>query len=162
MTKIGEPWTPRRHSMKLSPAYRVLTLFARRVLDAIEIEHENHAGKNNGRLIVPYRTLGEYCGKANNHIIAQAIRELEALGFITVIRGHAKGPEPAPNTFGLTYVNGHNGSQPTDDWKEISTLEDAHTRLAAVEKKRPQSDWFKAAQGAEAIPASKTPPAARH
>jgi hypothetical protein len=156
MKKIGEPWTARRHSMKLSPAYRVLPLYARRVLDAIEIEHEKHAGKDNGRLIVPYRTLEEYCCKANNRILAQAIRELEALGFITVIHGHAKGTEHAPNKFSLTYVPGHDGSQP-DNWKEIATFEDAHVRLAAAQKKRPQSNWFKAAQDAEVIPASKNP-----
>jgi hypothetical protein len=161
--KIGEPFTPRRHSMKLSPAYRVLSLYARRVLDAIEIELEKHAGKDNGHLIVTYKTLRSYCCRANDRILAQAIRELETLGFAIVIRGHAKGPKRAPNMFGLTYVPGHNGSPPTDDWKEIATLEEAHVRLAAAKKKRPQSCWFKAAQNAEAIPASKPPgPAARH
>jgi hypothetical protein len=163
MKKIGEPFTPRRHSMKLSPAYRVLPLYARRVLDAIEIELEKHAGKDNGHLIVPYKTLRPYCCTANDRILAQAIRELETLGFVTVIRGHAKGPERAPNMFGLTYA-GHNGGPPTDDWKEITTLEEAHVRLAAAQKRRPRSTWFKAAQNAEAIPASKKPPgrAARH
>jgi hypothetical protein len=127
MTKIGEPWTPRRHSMKISPAYRVLPLYARRVLDAIEIELENHAGKDNGRLIVPYITLGPYCCTANDRILAQAIRELEILGFITVIHVHAKGPEYAPNMFGLTYAPGHDGSPPTDGWKEITSRRSTRT-----------------------------------
>ena len=144
--KIGEPFTPRRHSMKLSPAYRVLSLYARRVLDAIEVELEKHAGRDNGQLIVPYKTLRAYCCTANDRILAYAIRELEALGFIEVIRGHAgNGAERKPNMFGLTYVPGHNGRPPTDDWKEISTLEEAQARLAASRKKRPQNEWFKAA-----------------
>jgi len=150
--QIDEPFIMIRRSMLESPAYRVLSVMARRVLNAIEIEHLKHGGKENGKLIVPYKTLKTHCCAANHRVLAQAIRELEALGFILVVRGHAgNGVERAPNLFGLTYVPGHNGGPPSDDWKEFKTLEEAQARLVEAKKKRPQSNWFKAARSAQAI-----------
>jgi hypothetical protein len=152
VSRIKEQFIPIRLSMLESPAYRTLSVLARRVLNAIELEHLKHGGKDNNRLIVPYKTLCAYCCTANRRTLAQAIRELEALGFIIVIRGHAgNGVERAPNMFGLTYLPGHNGGPPSDNWKDISTIEEAQARLAAAKKGRPQSDWFKGAKHVGAI-----------
>jgi hypothetical protein len=154
--RIKEQFIPIRLSMLESPAYRALSMLARKVLNAIEVEHLKHGGKDNGQLIVPYNQLRKYCGGASKRtskrLIAQAIRELEALGFIMVIRGHAgNGVERAPNMFGLTYLPGHNGGPPSDEWKNIGSIEEAQARLAAAKEGRPQSDWFKGAQNAKVI-----------
>ena len=43
-----------------SPAFRVLSLSARRVLDRIEIELAHHGGQDNGRLPVTYEHFHDY------------------------------------------------------------------------------------------------------
>jgi hypothetical protein len=43
-----------------SPAWSVLSLSARRVLDRIEIEHADHGGNDNGRLPVTYDDFERY------------------------------------------------------------------------------------------------------
>src|ERR1700686_3983281 len=62
-----------------SPAYRVLSLSAHRVLDRISIELAHHGGNDNGKLPVTYEQFMEY--GMDRNAVAPAIRELEALGF---------------------------------------------------------------------------------
>jgi hypothetical protein len=134
-----------RRIMLESPAWRVLSITARRALNAIEREHLRHAGKDNGKLIVTYKTLAEYCLAGDQHLISQALRELEALGFIVVKRG--KGGNAGryePNEFGLTYLPWHNGA-PTDEWSQITTIEEAKQRVEDAKRKRGQTEWFKTA-----------------
>ena len=68
--------------MMESPAYRVLSLSAHRVLDRICIELGHHGGADGTKLPVTYEHFMEY--GVHRHAIAPAIRELEALGFIEV------------------------------------------------------------------------------
>ena len=69
-----------------SPAYRVLSLSAHRVLSRIEIEHAHHGGKQeeNGKLPVTYADFESY--GVHHASIRPAISELEALGFIEITR----------------------------------------------------------------------------
>ena len=62
-----------------APAYRVLSLSARRVLDRLEIELGHHGGNDNGRLPVTYEDFERY--GIDRHSIAPAIREAETLRF---------------------------------------------------------------------------------
>jgi hypothetical protein len=48
--RINEQFLARVVSMLESPAYRVLSLSARRVLDRLEIELAHHGGNDNGDL----------------------------------------------------------------------------------------------------------------
>ena len=59
-----------------SPAWSVLSLSARRVLDRLEIEHAHHGGNDNGRLPVTYDDFE--CYGIHRHSIAAAIRETVA------------------------------------------------------------------------------------
>lgn len=43
-TNIAGQWTAHRIDMLRSPAWRVLSLSVRRILDRIEIEHASHGG----------------------------------------------------------------------------------------------------------------------
>src|ERR1700722_10930144 len=86
-----------------SPAYRVLSLAARRVLDRVEIEFAHHAGKDNGCLPITYDDFEKH--GIHRHAICPAIRESVALGFLQVTEaGRAGNAEfRRPNLFRLTY-----------------------------------------------------------
>jgi len=109
-----------------SPAFRVLSLSAHRVLARIEIELATHGGKENGKLPVTYDDFEKY--GIHRHAISSAIREAVALGFIELtVHGCAGNAEHrAPNIFRLTYrpSTGRQGDG-THEWRRIKTIEEA-------------------------------------
>jgi hypothetical protein len=119
--------------MLASPAYRVLSQSAYRVLARIQIEHDHHGGKDNGRLPVTYEDFEAY--GIERHAIAPAIRELEALGFIEVTeRGRAGNAEfRSPNRFRLTFQPTQ-ADQPTDKWRRFESVEQAEAVAKAARK----------------------------
>jgi hypothetical protein len=125
---IGGQFAPRLIEMMESPAYRVLSLSARRVLERIEIELAQHGGKDNGGLPVTYDDFEHY--GIRRDCIAPAIRELVALKFIQITKpGRAGNAEfRAPNLFRLTYRHTKR-EEPTNEWRRIATVEQAD-RLA--------------------------------
>ena len=124
--KISGQFAPRLVEMLEAPAWRVLSLSARRVIERVEIELAHHGGKDNGRLIVTYDDLVNY--GIDRHAIAPAIREAAALGFIEVTEhgraGNAKWR--TPNCFRLTFrpTKGLPGDG-THGWRKIDTMEAA-------------------------------------
>ena len=128
-----------------SPAYRVLSLAAHRVLSRIEIENVRHAGQENGNLVVTYEQFIAY-GVGRNEI-GPAIRELGALGFIEVTaRGVAgNADQKAPNKFRLTY-RGSAGTHAvmgdgSHEWRRITTIEEAKAIATAARNAKPQRAW---------------------
>src|SRR5215471_10390340 len=113
-----------------SPAWSVLSLSARRVLDRIEIEHADHGGNDNGRLPVTYDDFERY--GIHRHAIAAAIRETVALGFAEITeRGRAGNAEfRSPHKFRLTYFPVRR-APPTSEWQRIKTVEEAQLARAA-------------------------------
>ena len=100
---INGQFTMRPIEMLRSPAYRVLSLSARRMLDRIEIEHARHGGKENGRLPVTHADFREY--GIDRHAVAPGIREVVALGFVEQTqRGFAGTAQHRPSLFRLTYL----------------------------------------------------------
>ena len=75
--KISGQFSPRLIEMLESPAYRVLTNTAHRVISRIEIELGHHGGNDNGRLPVTYDNFIDY-GVARM-CIAPAVRGLPGL-----------------------------------------------------------------------------------
>ena len=119
--------------MLLSPAWRVLSLSARRVLDRLEIERAQHGGQDNGRLPVTFEQLFEY--GIHRHAIAPAVRELEALGFAIVTERGRSGNAGyrKPNLFRITFhPGGTDSGEPSDEWRSIKTLEEAETLAATA------------------------------
>jgi hypothetical protein len=116
-----------------SPAYRVLSLSARRVLDRLDIEFAHHGGTDNGRLPVTYDDFERY--GIDRHAIAPAIREVTALGFAEVTeRGRAGNSEfRTPSRYRITYRNTEY-ARPTDDWRDIKTDVQAETTARAARK----------------------------
>jgi hypothetical protein len=128
---ISEQFSARTISMMESPAFRVLSLSARRVLDRIEIEHAHHGGHDNGALPVTYDDFVRY--GVHRRRVAPAIRELEALGIIRVIRGCGGNADfRMPSKFTLTNRQTEEGAKPTDDWKKIQTIEEAEALACAA------------------------------
>src|SRR4051794_31274966 len=101
--KIGEQFAPRPIRMLESPAYRVLSLTAHRVLARIEIEMAHHGGFDNGRLPVTFDDFEDY--GIHRHAVAAALRECVALGFLEISeRGRAANAEfRTPSKYRLTY-----------------------------------------------------------
>jgi hypothetical protein len=120
-TQIAGQFAAHRIDMLRSPAWRVLSLSARRVLDRIEIEHADHGGAENGRLPVTYDDFNLY--GIHRHAIGPAIREVVALGFAEITQaGRAGNAEfRKPNLFRLTYFSTMVG--PTDEWQKITENE---------------------------------------
>jgi hypothetical protein len=118
-----------------SPAYRALSFSGRRVLDVIEIELAQHAGKDNGKLPVTFRDFVAYGLHWNG--IAPAIRETVSLGFVKVTRpGRAgNGASRIPNLFRLTYRHSDR-EEPTHDWRRITTMEQARKLAGRTRPKK--------------------------
>jgi hypothetical protein len=127
--KISGQFAARLIEMMESPAYRVLSLSAHRVLSRIEIEWAHHGGQDNGQLPVTFDDFERY--GVNRHAIGPAIAELEALGFIVVTEKGKKALAAdyrRPNKFLLTSRPTHKGADPLHSWKRFRTIEEAQEK----------------------------------
>lgn len=108
-----------------SPAWRVMSMSARRVVDRIQIEFAHHGGKDNGKLPCTYNHFVEY--GIDRHSVGPAIRESCALGFLEVTeRGRPSAGEfRSPNKFRLTFRHTEAGGPATDEWQRIKSTADA-------------------------------------
>jgi hypothetical protein len=136
---IKEQFVGRPVEMLESPAYRVLSQSAHRVLSRIEVELGHHGGKDNGNLPVTYDDFEHY-GIVDRHLIAQAIRELVAVKLIEITKtGYAGNSEfRSPNLFRLTYKHTKR-EEPTHDWRRITTMEQAQKLVREARKKQNSS-----------------------
>jgi len=143
--KIDEQFAWRAIRMLESPAYRVLTLSAHRILARVEIEMAHHGGFDNGKLPVTYEDFEEY--GMDRHAVAPAIRECCALGFLEVTeQGRAGNAEfRQPSKYRLTYRH-VDRANPTNEWQRIHTVEEAEQiaraarrSVAAASRKRKTS-----------------------
>jgi hypothetical protein len=137
--KIEGVFAPRLIEMLESPAYRVLSVSAHRVLSRVEIEIAHHGGHDNGALQVTYRNFEDY--GIDRHAIAPAIREAEELGFVRVRHGRGGNAEyRESNRFGLTY-RPVQLANPTNDWKKIETMKQA-LEIAHAARTSPRQKHF--------------------
>src|SRR5262249_53481493 len=115
--RIDGQWSARPIDMLESAAWRELSLSARKIIDRIEIELAPHGGNDNGQLPVTKLDFVEY--GISPRLVAPAIREAEALGFIRVTeRGRGGNAEyRQPNLFFLTFANSRSSNTPTHDWR---------------------------------------------
>jgi hypothetical protein len=129
-----KPFAPRTIAMLESPAWSVVSLAGRRVLDRVEIELAQHGGRDNGRLPVTYRDFEVY--GIDRHSIGPALRELQHLGFIQITEHGIASPSGSrsPNLFRLTYRDAA-GKSATDDWANIASAGEAQ-RIASAARQR--------------------------
>src|SRR5689334_17678696 len=117
-TQIGGQFAWRLIEMLRSPAYRALSLSGHRILARLEIELAQHGGDDNGKLPTTFDQFAEY--GISRRLVAPAIREVVALGFIEVTeRGRAGNAEwRRPSVYRLTY-RPTRIAEATDDWRKI-------------------------------------------
>jgi hypothetical protein len=139
--KIAGQFSARTIAMMESPAFQVLSLSGRRVLDRLEIEHAHHGGNDNGELPCTYDDFADY--GMDRHAIKAAINEVAALGFVEITEpGRAGNAEwRRPNKFRLTYRQ-VGRANPTDEWSRIKTMEQAAT-VAKMARGKNISQWGK-------------------
>jgi hypothetical protein len=125
------PFVMHTREMFMSPAWRVLSLSARRLLDRIEIEMMSHGGpRSNGRLPVTHSDFIKYGVRRNS--IAAALREVVVLGFleITVQGRGGNAAYRKASQFRLTYHqfkedrDGEVLYEPTNEWRRFDTVSD--------------------------------------
>ena len=135
--QIPGQFSPHLIEMLESPAWRVLSLSARKVLDRVEIELGHHGGNDNGRLPVTYDDFVNY--GVHRHSVRPAINELVALGFLEITRaGRAGNAEfRMPNHFRLTYrpCKGVQGFG-SHEWKAIKSEHEAEQLAKAARTKK--------------------------
>jgi hypothetical protein len=127
--RISGQFAARLIEMLESPAFRALSLSAHMSLARIEIEFAHHGGRPelNGKLTVTFNDLEEY--GISRRMIAPALRELEALGFIEITEKGCAGNAGyrRANKFRLTYrpcgIAPGDGSH---EWRRIQTIDEAH------------------------------------
>lgn len=134
----GAPWIWLLQEMMESPSWRAMRLAARKVLDRLMIEHQAHAGRENGSLITTYSDFASFGVRRPS--IAPAIDELEALGFIDVVHrgGSAYADFRNPSHYALAWIDRKDGTPPTNRWKTFETVADARSavRMALARPKR--------------------------
>jgi hypothetical protein len=105
-----------------APTLSALSISARRILDALMAEHCRHAGKLNGKLILPYRQWERFgVTKAD---IGKGLAELIVTGFVERKRqGLRLAGTPVPSEFALTWLPtvGERGlsHDATDRWRHV-------------------------------------------
>jgi len=117
--RIDGQFVPHLREMLESPAYRALSLSARRILDRLEIEWAHHGGTTNGKLVVTFAQFIEY--GLYRDAIAPSIREVGALGFAEVTqRGRAGNADfRRPSEYRVTYLPTAD-APPTHEWRQIT------------------------------------------
>jgi len=108
----GERWTWLTRELLASDAWRSLGVNEFKLIVFLLIQHMKHAGKQNGKLLAPYRLLEEF-GVCRRRLAA-TIRNLEALGLIDCFRG---GMRVATN-YALTWLPMHDGTPPSNRWRD--------------------------------------------
>jgi hypothetical protein len=139
----GQQWSWWTREMLESPAWRVMSLSARRIVDRIRIELAHHAGKDNGKLPVTFRDFHDY--GVDREAISPAVREAIALGFIRMTQyGVASNAQfRVPSLFAVTHLpTNDDQTRATDDWQRIKTVEEATAIARAARKALPRYARF--------------------
>src|SRR6266496_1326025 len=133
----GETWCWLTKSMLTSPAWRELLKHrvAHLIVERIILEYLEHAGQDNGRLIVTYEEFAEECA-VRRRSISEGIDIAEALGFLIVHRGRKSAKDRRhPNRYGLTFYHLYEEFG-ANDWDRIKTAAQAQAIVERVKARR--------------------------
>ena len=109
----GEAWIWLTKEMMKGSAWRSLGPNAKRAVEFLMVEWMEHGGRWNGRLKAPYDHLKQI--GISSRLVADAIREAEALGLIDCFRGGMR----VATTYALTWVPLHDGTPPSNRWRSF-------------------------------------------
>jgi hypothetical protein len=110
-----ESWCWLTSELLCSLAWRAMGVNTRGLIDFLLVEHMNHAGRENGKLMATYDQLQDF-GLTRSEL-STAVSEAEYLGLIKVSRGGRYHGSNQPSIYRLTFYADHNGNPPTNDWK---------------------------------------------
>jgi len=115
----GHPFVWQTADLLTSIAYQAMSINARRVIDRIQIEHMDHAGLENGKLIVTHDDFKKF--GVSRDFVGDAVDELAYLKLIKInIRGRAGEGTGYANCFELTWLP-PKGSYLCDDiWQGVT------------------------------------------
>ncbi len=111
----GEPWTWQTLELMCSPAWRAMSVNTRRLVDFLQVEHRQHAARENGNLKATYDGLVAH-GLTRSKI-RPATEEAEFLGLIRFERGGRWAGTNQPSRFRLTFYADKDRNPPTNEWK---------------------------------------------
>jgi hypothetical protein len=109
----GMTWIPLSRELLESDAWRSMGINERRLIDFLLLEHLCHGMRENGNLKAPYEHLKVFGIGAR--YIADTIRRCEELGLTRCRRNGLK----IATTFSITWLNLHDGSAPSNDWRQF-------------------------------------------
>lgn len=131
----GSQWFWITVDMASSPAWRALPAQALRVVLRVLIEHANHAGQENGKLVCTYDDFDRY--GVRRKTVNEAVALAEALGFLDVLPGKISvGTARLPSLYRLTWLATYDGEAPTNRWKAIQSEDEAAALIAKVAEGR--------------------------
>lgn len=118
----GQPWVWLTTEMLASEAWRNMSRNGHLFVSFLLIEHQNHAGLENGRLKAPYVQLVSY-GLLRKYI-KRAIAEAVRCGFVEVmVTGGFYGPDGrhTPSQYRLTWLPCFEDFRaPTNEWRKVT------------------------------------------
>ena len=120
----GESFAWFTSKLMRSPAFRAMSLNARKLVDRVQIEHMSQGGASNGNLVVTYADLVEWGIRRNS--IAPAIAEVVALGLLEHRPGRAShiAGRGHPQIFRISWLPTAD-EPPSTKWCAFETVEQA-------------------------------------
>ena len=134
-----EPWVWQTTELLNSAAWRAMGTNTRKLIDCLLIEHSNHAGQENGRLIATHSQLAAY-GLTPCHIAA-AINEAEFLGLIKVVRGGRRNLTNQPSTYRLTWIGDREFAPSTNEWKGVAEDDVKSWKADRTKQEKAKRKW---------------------
>jgi hypothetical protein len=123
--EIETPYVRIPLSFLESPAYRVLGLYERKLLDSLTAQWARDGVASNGRVVISYRDMQDAAGLRSQRLSIQAIANLALLGVIRIYK-----PTARKVIYTITFIETPDGRPPTHDWKQFTTDEQAKQALA--------------------------------
>jgi hypothetical protein len=147
------PWIFHTQEMLQSPAFQARSITARRIWDALLVEHLNNGSYMNGELVMPYNELQRLYG-CSRSLIRDGIDELVALGFIAEMEPREiNGNHRPANTYRLTFLGTGKAAPPTNEWRRFTGAPEL-VEMA----KRNAKEKRKAVRSAQAVQRKKVRP----
>ncbi len=115
----GQPWCWLSRELITSAAWRARSINTIRLIDALLVDHMNHAGTENGNLMATYDQ--QVTWGASRPCLKGSIDEATFLGLIRVDPGGRWAGTNEPSRYRLTWLyNDRDDTPATDEWKRVT------------------------------------------
>ena len=132
----NQAWSWLTSELINSLAWRSMSVNCLKLIHRLLLEHCNHGGLENGRLVCTYKDFQEY-GLTRNKI-RPAIEEADFLGLVKHQRGERIFAKNQPNSYRITFYGTSEARDPTNEWKRITKerIDSFRSKKREQEKKR--------------------------